>query len=51
MTFLANSVFYFLIIKYYNCTILRSIEQNAIIGGQLLCNIVGQLNSYFYLEK
>ena len=30
----------FLIIKGYNCTILRSIEQNTIIGGQLIHNIV-----------
>ena len=29
-----------IIIKDYTCTILRSIEQNTIIGGQLLYNIV-----------
>ena len=32
--------FWVIIIEYYNCTIWRSIEQNTIIGEQLLYNIV-----------
>lgn len=32
-----------IIIKDYNCTILRSIEQNTIIGGQVLYNVVSAL--------
>ena len=40
LVFLAYLLLFFLIIIDYHCTILRGIEQNTIIGGQLLFNIV-----------
>lgn len=33
-------IFLKILIKDYNCTLLRSVKQNTIIGGQLVFNTV-----------